>query len=723
MKWSSIKTKPKILLGISIPLVFTLVLGAIAITSISKITTTAGWVSHTYNVLGRADAIVASAVDMETGMRGFLLAGKEEFLEPYNNGEQSTYEGITALQETVSDNPGQVARLGEVEKVLREWQAEVTEPTIQLRRVIGDAETMNDMAALVGEAKGKAFFDKFRGQIATFIERERVLLDQRESNFAELLKAPSVDSRTAEETIGWVTHTYRVIGQANDIIAAAVDMETGMRGYLLAGKEEFLAPYTAGSGKFFDLTASLSETVSDNPAQVALLSEVNDTIKSWQTEVTEPMIALRREIGSAKTMDDMADLVGEARGKVYFDRFRALMADFSAEEAGLMQIRKQQNIETENTTRTLIISGIVISLVFGGGIAWVIGSGIAGPIGQMTAAMGRLAKGEKSMEIPGVERSDEVGAMAAAVQVFKDNMIKADSLAAEQETERAAREQRSRRIEELTRAFDQQVGEVIDSVVSATEQMGSTAQSMTVMAQSASESSGSVAAASQQASNNVQTVAAASEELSASITEISSQVATSTSTANAAVNAADQATEKVQGLVRASQKVGEVINLINDIAEQTNLLALNATIEAARAGDAGKGFAVVASEVKNLASQTSKATDDIAEQVSGIQSATGEAVGAIEEITKSIGQVNEVAGAIAAAVEEQGAATGEISRNAQEAASGTEQVDRNIAEVSKASVETGNAANDVLDASRGLSQQTELLRNEVDKFLTAVKAA
>ncbi|WP_282609079.1 methyl-accepting chemotaxis protein [Pelagibius sp. Alg239-R121] len=723
MNWSSIKTKPKVLFGISIPLILMLVVGAIAITSIGKITTTAGWVNHTYNVLGKADEIVASAVDMETGMRGFLLAGQDEFLDPYNSGEQATYEGIRSLQETVSDNPGQVARLGEVEEILREWQAEVTEPAIQLRRDIGDAETMNDMAALVGQAKGKAFFDKFRSQIATFIERERVLLDQRESDFAELVKASSVESGVAEQTIGWVTHTYRVIAQANDIIAAAVDMETGMRGYLLAGKEEFLAPYEGGAARFFDLTASLSETVSDNPAQVELLAEVNETIKAWQTEVTEPMIALRRKIGSAMTMDDMADLIGEARGKVYFDKFRALMTDFSAEEEGLMEIRKQQNIETENMTNVLIISGIVIALVLGGGFGWVTGNGIAGPIGRMTAAMGRLAEGDKSTEIPGTERGDEVGEMAAAVQVFKDNMIKADSLAAEQEAERAAREQRAQRIEQLTSDFDQQVGDVINNVVSATEQMGATAQSMTVMAQNASESSGSVAAASQQASSNVQTVAAASEELSASITEISSQVATSSSTAGAAVNAAEQATQKVQSLVQASQKVGEVINLINDIAEQTNLLALNATIEAARAGEAGKGFAVVASEVKNLASQTSKATDEIAEQVSGIQGATGEAVGAIEEITKSIGQVNEVASAIAAAVEEQGAATGEISRNAQEAASGTEQVDSNIADVSKASVETGNAAGEVLDASKGLSQQTELLRNEVDKFLTAVKAA
>ncbi len=200
MNWSSVKTKPKILVAISIPIVLLLILGIATLNSINSITRTAGWVNHTYNVLGKAQNILSSAVDMETGMRGYLLAGAEEFLDPYKGGEKATYTRIKALQETVSDNPKQVARLGEVEALLKGWQSNITEPMIALRGEIGDAKTMNDMAKLVGEARGKAYFDKFRSQIATFIEREKTLLIEREENFQKLLSSPTVESKKAGQT-------------------------------------------------------------------------------------------------------------------------------------------------------------------------------------------------------------------------------------------------------------------------------------------------------------------------------------------------------------------------------------------------------------------------------------------------------------------------------------------------------------------------------------------
>lgn len=722
MNWSSVKTKPKILAGIAVPLVLLVILGVIALTSIAKMSTTSGWVVHTYNVLGKANDIVASAVDMETGMRGFLLAGKDGFLDPYKGGQKATYERIKALQETVSDNPKQVARLAEVEKTLREWQGNVTEPAIQLRRDIGDAETMNDMAALVGEAKGKAYFDKFRGQIATFIGREQKLLDKRESDFAKLVKAASVKSATAKQTIGWVTHTYKVIAHANDIIAAAVDMETGMRGFLLAGKEEFLDPYKGGSAKFFELTASLRETVSDNPAQVQLLTEVDETIKGWQTNVTEPMIALRRDIGDAKTMDDMADQVGEARGKVYFDKFRGLMAEFSAEESALKEARKQQNVETEQTTDALIIGGIIVAVILGGGIGLFIGNGIAGPIAQMTGAMGRLADGDKTVDIPGTERGDEVGDMAAAVQVFKDNMIKADEMAAREAEEGKAREARARKIEALTQNFDAGVSELLGAVSTSATDMETTASSMSSIANDTNTRATTVATAAEQASANVQTVATATEELSSSIQEISRQVSQSSQIAGRAVEEASRTDQQVQGLAEAANKIGEVVSLISDIAEQTNLLALNATIEAARAGEAGKGFAVVASEVKNLASQTAKATEEIGLQIGGIQTETGNAVTAIQSIGSTIGEINEIASAIAAAVEEQGAATGEIARNVEEASRGTQDVTSNIMEVTRAAGETGSAAGQVTTVAGELNQKADSLKGQVESFLKDVRA-
>ena len=884
-KFADLKTKPKILLGVLSPMVLLLLLGGIATFNINSITKANKWVEHTHNVLADATGIVGSAVDMETGMRGYLLAGKDEFLAPYQGGETKTYEGIASLQQTVNDNPTQVARLGEVEQVLREWQEKVTEPTIALRREIGDAETMNDMADLVGEARGKVYFDKFRGQIKSFIDREAKLLAERRAAFkaaedkvsedttliektgkwvdhthnvlaqATLLLAHAVDMETGmrgyllageneflapytagkakffeeiqalretvndnpaqvarlEETeatirkwvdevtepaialrrqvvagtaslqdvetlVGrklgktffdafrgqiaafseveaklmverqaagveanknvsrhleimrkneeWVTHTYEVIDHANSIVAAAVDMETGMRGYLLAGKDEFLAPYEGGKKSFSKLIASLRKTVNDNPAQVKLLDATLQTIAEWQKNVTEPTIALRGKIGDAKNMDDMADLIGEARGKQYFDKFRQLMADFSGAEVALMETRQAANAATVRNTYIMIGICIALALAIGLALAWLIGNAIANPIKSMTGVMQRLAKGDKSVEIPGTERGDEIGEMAETVEVFKQNAIETDRLREEQEAaKKRADEEQRRAMLEMADGLESSVKGVVDMVSSASTEMESTAQSMTTSAEDATTRTGTVAVASEQATANVQTVASASEELATSISEISGQVANTSTIAQGAVSAAEQATGQIQGLAEASQKIGDVVDLINDIASQTNLLALNATIEAARAGDAGKGFAVVASEVKNLATQTAKATEDIAAQISGIQGATGEAVRAVEGITKTISEINEIAGAVAAAVEEQGAATGEISRNAQEAAAGTQQVNTNIAAVSEASSQTGQSAGEVLKAAREMSEQSEKLRGEVDKFLQDVRAA
>jgi len=372
-------------------------------------------------------------------------------------------------------------------------------------------------------------------------------------------------------------------------------------------------------------------------------------------------------------------------------------------------------------TMTAVVS--VIAVVIGIVAAFLIGTGISRPIVSMTDAMTKLAEGDKETEIPAQDHKDEVGSMAAAVQVFKENMIKAEQLAAEQEKERAGRERRAKAVDDLTKSFDSEVGTVIETVAAASTEMDSTATSMSATAEETSRQAASAASASEQASANVQTVASAAEELSSSISEISRQVSQSSSIASKAVDQASTTHDTVQGLVASAAKIGEVVQLITDIAEQTNLLALNATIEAARAGDAGKGFAVVASEVKNLANQTGKATEEIGGQIEGVQKQTEEAAEAIEAISKVISEIDEIASAIAAAVEEQNAATNEIARNVEEASTGTSEVSSNVAGVTQAANETGQAAGTVREAAKDLAGQTEALKGIVDKFLTDVRAA
>jgi methyl-accepting chemotaxis protein len=375
------------------------------------------------------------------------------------------------------------------------------------------------------------------------------------------------------------------------------------------------------------------------------------------------------------------------------------------------------------TARWLIIVALVIAALLCVGAGFVIVNSIARPIAAMTEAMRRLAKRDMKAEIVGVGRKDEVGAMAEAVQVFKDNMIEADRLAAAQQAENEAKQLRAQRLDELTRSFEGNIARVVDTVSSAASQVKATSESLAATAEETSRQATATAAASEQASTNVQTVATATEELAASTNSISEQVNRAAQTATQASSEAQRTDTTVHGLAEAAQKIGEVVQLIQEIASQTNLLALNATIEAARAGEAGKGFAVVASEVKALANQTGKATEDIRQQVEGMQGATQNAASAIGAIVTTIGNINEISTTIASAVEEQGAATQEIARNVQEAARGTQSVSHNIVSVNEAANDTGKAAQQMLGAADSLTREAGALREEVARFLSGVKAA
>jgi methyl-accepting chemotaxis protein len=429
------------------------------------------------------------------------------------------------------------------------------------------------------------------------------------------------------------------------------------------------------------------------------------------------------------------DLVEKAKDVEALDLVRAkfdpnlnkLESDLTVLVEEVSKVMSDNSATLTNTTSSTVLTtqisvgiGLLIAIAVS---LYITSSGLSKPLTSMAGIMEVLAKGRFDVEVFGQKRGDEIGVIARSVQVFKENGQAIERLRSEQEAAKAKAEAERRQVMlSLADSFEREVKGVVQSVSAQATQLQSTALSLSSVAGKAQGQSEAVSSAAEHASANVQTVATAAEQLASSIGEIARQVAHSADLSRSAVQEAKRTSDIVTALATSAQRIGEVVNLITDIASQTNLLALNATIEAARAGDAGKGFAVVAGEVKTLANQTARATDEIGQQIAGIQSATKEAVHAIETISSSITNINDVGTSIASAVEEQGAATQEIARNVQQAAEGTREVSTNIAGVQSAVAEAGSGANNVRDAARDLSSQSENLTRQVDGFIGRVRA-
>jgi methyl-accepting chemotaxis protein len=499
--------------------------------------------------------------------------------------------------------------------------------------------------------------------------------------------------------------------------------------------------------RFRQLQAShiMAATAAEKDREEASINEVlQDFEKTWRlyeptvTTPTEQAFVAAFKTGWSAYLDDGKELIelsrknqGEAATKLFVGKLRShfgqirktLEADlaFNVDEG---KKEADKGAEVYRSARLWIFVTLAVATLLCVTMGFMIIVGVSRPITAMTETMRRLAGGEMSAEIPGVNRKDEIGKMASAVLVFKDNALETERMRGEQQkAERTATEQRKQEMHKLANAFEGAVGEIVDTVSSASTELEASASTLTVTAERAQQLATAVAAASEEATTNVQSVASATEELSSSVNEISRQVQQSARMANDAVDQARKTNDRVSELSKAAARIGDVVELINTIAGQTNLLALNATIEAARAGEAGRGFAVVASEVKALAEQTAKATGEIGQQISGIQAATHESVGAIKEISGTIEKLSEISQTIAAAVEEQGAATQEISRNVQQAAQGTHEVSSNISDVQRGAGETGSASSQVLSAAQSLSRDSSRLKLEVSKFLDTVRAA
>jgi methyl-accepting chemotaxis protein len=440
------------------------------------------------------------------------------------------------------------------------------------------------------------------------------------------------------------------------------------------------------------------------------------------SEIVKRFLAANDDV--VKTEQSKSDIVANRTIKVVADAAELMEATTDNAQKNSMAGKDEVMAVTAQANRINLIMAfvVVVSLIVSVAFSFL---GIARPMTRLNGALGEMAGGKLDVVIPGAGRGDEIGDLAKTVVVIGKNAEQKarDEAEAQTRQDRVAAERRKADMIKLADDFEGAVGEIVETVSSASTELEASASTLTATAERSQELTTMVAAASEEASTNVQSVASATEELSSSVNEISRQVQESARMASDAVGQARTTNDRVSELSKAAARIGDVVELINTIAGQTNLLALNATIEAARAGEAGRGFAVVASEVKALAEQTAKATGDISHQISGIQAATQDSVIAIKEISSTIEKLSEISSTIAAAVEEQGAATQEISRNVQQAAQGTQQVSANITDVQRGASETGSASSQVLAAAQSLSGDSNRLKLEVGKFLNSVRAA
>jgi methyl-accepting chemotaxis protein len=528
----------------------------------------------------------------------------------------------------------------------------------------------------------------------------------------------AMNANTVDITTNWLA-SVRVLGELR---ASAINYRAAVRAHLVAETIEEKAAVEKIVESILEDNSRIRseyEAMISSPRERALY---DDWSKHWQAyrDITAKVMDLSRQ--EAETLPKGAIELNKTAINAGNQADAILRKDIDLNNSGAAKAAADA-ASSYDSAFMLLATILGLAVVIGSAVGLYLVRDVSSGIASIVKPMQALGAGDLTADVPHRSEKTEIGTMADALQVFKEALIakKAADEAAARDAD--AKIERGRRVDNITREFETMIGEIVNTVSSASSQLEASAGTLSSTAERSNQLASTVAAASEEASTNVQSVASATEELSSSVNEISRQVQESARMATEAVGQARKTNERVSELSKAAARIGDVVELINTIAGQTNLLALNATIEAARAGEAGRGFAVVASEVKALAEQTAKATGEIGQQITGIQAATHESVDAIKEISVTIERLSEISSTIAAAVEEQGAATQEISRNVQQAAQGTQQVSANITDVQRGASETGSASSEVLSAAQMLSGDSSRLKAEVSKFLTSVRAA
>jgi len=684
--FKNLKFQTRIILGNSVILLIMAVVGLIVYLSVNSLIQNSNWVNHTRKVIAHGNDLVSDMVNMETGMRGYLVGGKDEFLEPYHKGKKDFDKMMAETKELVSDNPAQIKRLDSIVQLANQWDEKAAKIQIAEKRKANEGtKAVANFKEVQSRIVGKQIFDGIRVQIATLDDKFR-----RGNNLSGqyLMKSLLLD---------------------------LVNMETGQRGFLLTGVEESLDPFKAGKFAFIKDLDDLKKMVvsgKGNGVTSGEIVELNSMTNQWLEKAANPEIDARKRVNKfSTTMDDVAKLVEKGAGKKFMDGLRVKMNEFTNIEAELLNVRSNQAASTVSMTKSVVIFGILMAIIIGMLVSFFLIQNLNKQLGGEPAEVNQIAK-----EIADGNLSLDFDTTKPQKGLFKNMVLMTNNL-------REIVTQVSSAGENVATSSGE-LGDISNQISSASEITVEKSNTVAAAAEEMNVNMSSVASAMEQATTNVDSVASATEEMNTSIASLVDEIVKAKESTDNAVSRAEEVSGNVRTLGQAADEIGTVTETITAISEKTNLLALNATIEAARAGDAGKGFSVVANEIKELANQTATATADIGKRLKAIQKSTGVAVTGVEEISGIINSIDETVVLIRETMDSQKEATQEITENITQVSMGIREINQNVTQTSQASGEIASdivAVNESANEVNNSSAQLNLSAEELNSMAAQLK--